>query len=124
MKTFNLMQILPSLQSGGVEQGTIDVANFLSSLEIKNHITSNGGQMLAYLNKKYIEHNSLPVHSKNFFKAPFTAKKINHIVEKKNIDILHFRSRAPAWLLPYINKQNIKIVSTFPISKDFFSPLL
>ena len=113
MKTFNLMQILPSLQSGGVEQGTIDVANFLSSLEIKNHITSNGGQMIAYLNKKYIEHNSLPVHSKNFFKAPFTAKKINDIVEKKNIDILHFRSRAPAWLLPYINKQNIKIVSTF-----------
>ena len=38
MKRFNLMQILPSLQSGGVEQGAIDVANFLASLEIKNHI--------------------------------------------------------------------------------------
>jgi len=113
MKTFNLMQILPSLQSGGVEQGTIDVANFLASLEIKNYITSNGGQMLTYLNKKYIEHNSLPVHSKNFFKAPFTAKKINHIIDKKNINILHFRSRAPAWLLPYIYKQNIKTISTF-----------
>ena len=74
MKKFNLMQILPSLQSGGVEQGTIDVANFLASLEIKNYITSNGGQMLAYLNKKHIEHNLLPVHSKNFFKAPFTSK--------------------------------------------------
>lgn len=113
MKTFNLMQILPSLQSGGVEQGTIDVANFLASLEIKNHITSNGGQMLTYLNKKYIEHNSLPVHSKNFFKAPFTANKINHIINTKDINILHFRSRAPAWLLPYINKQNIKTISTF-----------
>ena len=113
MKRFNLMQILPSLQSGGVEQGAIDVANFLASLEIKNHITSNGGQMLTYLNKKYIEHNSLPVHSKNFFKAPFTANKINHIINKKDINILHFRSRAPAWLLPYINKQNIKTISTF-----------
>ena len=38
MKKFNLMQILPSLESGGVEQGTIDLANFLASLEIKNHI--------------------------------------------------------------------------------------
>jgi glycosyltransferase involved in cell wall biosynthesis len=113
MKRFNLMQILPSLQSGGVEQGAIDVANFLASLEIKNHITSNGGQMLTHLNKKYIEHNLLPVHSKNFFKAPFTAKKINHIINKKDINILHFRSRAPAWLLPYINKQNIKTISTF-----------
>ena len=69
--------------------------------------------MLTYLNKKYIEHNSLPVHSKNFFKAPFTANKINHIINTKDINILHFRSRAPAWLLPYINKQNIKTISTF-----------
>ena len=113
MKKFNLMQILPSLQSGGVEQGTIDVANFLASLEIKNHITSNGGQMLIDLNKRYIEHNSLPVHSKNFFKAPFTAKQINDIIKKQDINILHFRSRAPAWLLPYINKQKIKTISTF-----------
>ena len=113
MKKFNLMQILPSLQSGGVEQGAVDVANFLASLEIKNHITSNGGQMLTHLNKKYVEHVTLPVHSKNFFKIPFTAKKINQIINKKDINVLHFRSRAPAWLLPYINKQRIKTISTF-----------
>ena len=35
MKKFNLMQVVPSLQSGGVEQGTIDVANYLSEIEIK-----------------------------------------------------------------------------------------
>ena len=113
MKRFNLMQILPSLQSGGVEQGTVDLANYLASLEIKNYITSNGGQMLTYLNREYVEHNKLPVHSKNFFKAPFTAKKINQIINAKDINILHVRSRAPAWLLPYINKQYIKTVSTF-----------
>ena len=113
MKKFNLMQVLPSLQSGGVEQGTIDLANFLASLEIKNHITSNGGQLIAQLNKKYVEHNILPVHSKNFFKIPFTAKKIDQIINKKDINILHVRSRAPAWLLPFVNKQHIKTVSTF-----------
>ena len=113
MKKFNLMQVLPSLQSGGVEQGTIDLANFLASLEIKNHITSNGGQLIAQLNKEYVEHNILPVHSKNFFKIPFTAKKIDQIINKKDINILHVRSRAPAWLLPFVNKQHIKTVSTF-----------
>jgi len=113
MKNFNLMQVLPSLQSGGVEQGTIDLANFLASLEIKNHITSNGGQLIAQLNKEYVEHNILPVHSKNFFKIPFTAKKIDQIINKKDINILHVRSRAPAWLLPFVNKQHIKTVSTF-----------
>ena len=52
MKKFKLMQILPSLRSGGVEQGTLDVANYLASLDIKNYICSNGGQMLSYLNKQ------------------------------------------------------------------------
>ena len=113
MKRFNLMQILPSLQSGGVEQGTVDLANYLASLEIKNHITSNGGQMITYLDRKYVEHNRLPVHSKNFFKTPFTAKKINQIIKTKDINIVHVRSRAPAWLLPYIDRQHIKTVSTF-----------
>ena len=39
--------------------------------------------------------------------------KINKIINENNINILHIRSRAPAWLLPYINKQKLKTVSTF-----------
>ena len=66
MKNFKLMQVVPSLKSGGVEQGTIDVANYLAKFKIKNFITSNGGPMLSYLDKKYVDHNTLPVHSKNF----------------------------------------------------------
>ena len=113
MKKFKLMQVLPSLNSGGVEQGTIDLANYLASLEIKNYVTSNGGRMLSYLNKNNVDHNTLPVHSKNFFKMPFVAKKINEYVKNKNINIIHIRSRAPSWLLPYIDRNNIKITSTF-----------
>ena len=54
MKKFNLMQILPSLNSGGVEQGTVDVANYLAKNQNYNFIISNGGKMLPYLNKKYV----------------------------------------------------------------------
>ena len=39
MKKFNLMQVVPSLQSGGVEQGTIDVANYLAEIEKKKDLT-------------------------------------------------------------------------------------
>ena len=113
MKIFNLMQIVPSLQSGGVEQGTVDLSNYLASLKIRNFIISNGGNLLSYLNKKYVEHSILPVHSKNFFKMPFTAKKVNNLLKKSEINILHLRSRAPAWMIPYLAKDNIKIVSTF-----------
>jgi len=113
MKKFNLMQILPSLQSGGVEQGTIDVANYLAENEIKNYIASHGGQMLSLLSKKYVKHYNMPVHSKNFLIMPIVARKINKIIVENNINILHIRSRAPAWMLPYINKKKLKTVSTF-----------
>lgn len=113
MKKFNLLQILPALNSGGVEQGTIDVANKIAEENNKNTIISNGGAMLKFLNKKYVTHYTLPVHSKNFLKTPFIAHKINKIIKENNINILHVRSRAPAWLLPFINKKNITTVSTF-----------
>jgi len=113
MKKINLMQVVPSLHSGGIEQGTIDVANYFAKNEIKNYIASSGGQMLSYLNKRYVEHFILPVHSKNFLKTPFVARKINFIIKQNKINILHIRSRAPAWLLPFVNKQNLKTVSTF-----------
>ncbi len=113
MNKFKLMQIVPSLNSGGVEQGTIDLANYIALNKISNSIISNGGVMLPLLNKKYVTHYKMAVHSKNFFKTPFLAKKINLIIEKNNINILHIRSRAPAWLLPFINKKNIITVSTF-----------
>ena len=113
MKKFKLMQVIPELNSGGVEQGTIDLANYLANLEYNNLIVSKGGKMLPFLNKKKINHYNLPVNSKNFLKMPFVAKKINKLISENNIDILHLRSRAPAWLLPYIDKNKIKTVSTF-----------
>ena len=78
MKKINLMQVVPSLQSGGVEQGTIDVANYLAKTEIKNYIASHGGQMLSYLNKRYVEHYTMPVHSKNFLLMPFVSSRSVH----------------------------------------------
>ena len=113
MKKFNLMQVLPALKSGGVEHGSIDLANYLASLNIQNHITSSGGPLISHLKKKYVQHNLLKVNSKNFILMPFIAKKLNKLIKKSNVNILHIRSRAPAWLLPYIDKNNIKTVSTF-----------
>ena len=113
MKKFKLMQIVPEMNSGGVEQGTLDVANFLGKNHYNNVIVSNGGKMLTYLDKKRVSHYKLPVHSKNFFTKPILAKKINKIITQENINILHVRSRAPAWLLPFIKKTNLNTISTF-----------
>ena len=113
MKNFNLLQIVPSLHSGGVEQGTIDVANFLGERNLGSFVVSNGGDMLTLLNKKNTNHFKLPVHSKNILAMPFIANKLNQIILENKINIVHVRSRAPAWLLQFIRNKKFKSVSTF-----------
>ena len=113
MSSFNVAQILPSLDSGGVERGTIEVANYLSELKLKNNIISNGGRLINEINKNYTTHFQLPVHTKNFFSYPTIANKLKKIIIDQNVNIVHVRSRAPAWILSFIKNKNFKTVSTF-----------
>ena len=113
MSSFNVVQIIPSLESGGAERGAIDVSNYLSELEINNNIISNGGRLLNETNKDFTNHFKLPVDSKNFITYPFIASRIRKIISKNNINIAHIRSRGPAWILRFMNKKNIKTISTF-----------
>ena len=68
MKEIKLLQIVPSLVSGGVEQGTIDVANFIGSKDLNSSILSNGGRMLSLLNKKKVTHFIVANSFKKYFK--------------------------------------------------------
>ena len=113
MSSFNLVQIVPSLESGGVERGVIDLANFLSQKKLSNHIISNGGRMLKNIDINFTSHYNLPVNSKNFFKYPFIAKRISKYIRNNNINIVHVRSRGPAWISSFLPTNKIKTVSTF-----------
>jgi len=113
MSSFNVVQIIPSLESGGAERGTIDVSNYLSKLKIKNNIISNGGRLLDETDRNFTNHFKLPVDSKNFITFPFIASRINKLISKNNINIAHIRSRGPAWILRFANTKNIKTISTF-----------
>ena len=113
MSSFNLVQIVPSLDSGGVERGTVDVANFLAEKKIQNFIITSGGKMIKELDKRFIHVHQLPVASKNFFSYPLIARKINQFIKANNINIVHVRSRGPAWMVNLIAKNNIKTIATF-----------
>ena len=113
MSSFNLVQIVPSLDSGGVERGTVDVANFLAEKKIQNFIITSGGKMIKELDEKFIHVHQLPVASKNFFAYPFIGRKINKFIKANNIDIVHVRSRGPAWMINLMAKNNIKTIATF-----------
>jgi glycosyltransferase involved in cell wall biosynthesis len=113
MSSFNVAQILPSLDSGGVERGTIEVSNYLSELKISNNIISHGGRLESELDKNYTTHFKLSVGSKNFFHYPLIANKLKKLIERNNINLVHVRSRAPAWILSFIKNKNFKTISTF-----------
>ena len=122
MSSFNVVQVIPALESGGVERGTIDVANYLAELNIHNSIISNGGSLETELNQEFIDHFKLPVHLKNPLVYFNLAKKIQEYIQIKKINLVHVRSRVPAWIVNMINKKNYKSIATFHniYSGDFF----
>ena len=122
MSSFKVVQVIPALESGGVERGTIDVANYLAELKIHNSIISNGGLLESELNQEFTDHLKLPVHSKNPLVYFNLAKKIQEYIQIKKINLVHVRSRAPAWIVNMMNKKYYKSIATFHniYSGDFF----
>lgn len=97
-KQMKIMQILPRLEAGGVERGTIEIAKALTEKKIPNIVVSGGGPMAYDLKRMGVEHITLPVYSKNPFKILQNAKKLRQIIKEKDVTIVHARSRAPAWV--------------------------
>lgn len=112
-----VIQVLPELNSGGVERGTLDFARFLVEKGHESIVISNGGRLVNDLQEAGSKHITYPVHAKSLksFYRIFGLKKI--IVELKP-DIIHLRSRMPAWMV-YLalklipKKQRPALVSTF-----------
>ena len=91
------LQILPSLNVGGVERGVIDLARAMKRRGEPCVIISSGGELVKELEKIGITHYRLPVHKKSM-EALGLVPKIAEIIRRENIDIVHARSRVPAWL--------------------------
>jgi lipopolysaccharide heptosyltransferase II len=93
----NILQILPELNVGGVETGTLDLAKYLVRLGHKAVVISNGGRLLKELESVGAIHYQLPVHRKSIFMLIRMIPRIAEIIKKEKIDIVHARSRVPAW---------------------------
>ena len=107
------MQILPSLESGGVERGTIDIAKALKKEGFTPIVVSKGGVLVYQLREAGITHITLPVHSKNPFTIYRNIKRLTKIIKDHHVDIVHVRSRAPMWSAYYACKESgAKLVAT------------
>jgi lipopolysaccharide heptosyltransferase II len=93
----NILQIVPELRVGGVERGTVDLATHLVKAGHKAVVISNGGELVQDLISAGAVHYQLPVHRKSIFTIIAMIPKIFEIIIKEKIDIVHARSRIPAW---------------------------
>jgi glycosyltransferase involved in cell wall biosynthesis len=92
-----VLQVLPSLETGGVERGTCDVAAALTRAGWRAFVASAGGPMTTELERAKARHAELPVDSKNPFVMRANVERLARLIESYHIDIVHARSRAPAW---------------------------
>lgn len=92
-----VMQILPELNAGGVERGTLEVADFLVKQGHEALVVSNGGRLVANLEESGARHISMPVHRKSLGSL-FQVSPFRKLLEREKPDILHIRSRVPGWI--------------------------
>ncbi|MBW8782102.1 MAG: glycosyltransferase family 4 protein [Verrucomicrobia bacterium] len=92
-----ILQILPELNAGGVERGTLEIASALVEAGHESAVVSNGGRLVPALEAAGSRHLALPVHRKSF-SSLLQVSRLRRIFEKEKPDIVHARSRVPAWI--------------------------
>ena len=91
----NILQILPKLDVGGVETGTIDLSKELIKRGHKVIVVSGGGKLVNNLIEMNVRHIELPVHKKSPFTIASSIKQLETIIKEERVDIVHSRSRVP-----------------------------
>ena len=93
----NVLQVIPKLGYGGAETGCYDIAHYLAEKECGSYIATSGGELLKFVKKNRVGIFKIPVHSKNPILIFLNAIFLSFFILTKKINIVHARSRAPAW---------------------------
>ena len=97
-----VLQVLPALGAGGgVERGTVEIAAAVTAAGGRALVASEGGVQVHELSRAGAEHVDLPLASKNPLVMRANAGRLARLIESEGVDIVHARSRAPAWSAYY-----------------------
>ena len=117
-----VLQVIPKLGHGGAEIGCYDLAHYLYENDCSSYIVTSGGTLIKYINRKKVKLIRLPVQSKNPILILLNAILLTIIILILNINIVHARSRAPAWSCLIATKiTGRKFVTTFHGTFNFKS---
>jgi glycosyltransferase involved in cell wall biosynthesis len=92
-----VLQILPELNAGGVERGTLELGEFLVLHGHESLVVSNGGRLVEKLEKQGSRHITMSVHRKSPLSL-LHVRPLRRLLERERPDILHIRSRVPGWI--------------------------
>ena len=92
-----VLQVLPALEMGGVERGTVQTATALAAAGWRGMVASSGGLMTHELRRSGVEHVEMPLAAKRPLRMLRNAAALAKLINHHGIDLVHARSRAPAW---------------------------
>lgn len=109
-----ILQVLPRLESGGVERGVIEIADAIIAAGAEALVASEGGRMAHDLKRLGAHHITLPLASKNPFVMWQNVARLRKVIRDWDVNLVHVRSRAPAYsALAAAQKEDIPTISTF-----------
>ena len=109
-----ILQVLPALQTGGVERGTCDMAAALMEAGWRAMVASAGGPMVREIERAGAVHVVLPLDTKNPVRIWRNGARLADLVRAWKVDLIHARSRAPAWSAFLASQRTgVPLVTTF-----------
>jgi glycosyltransferase involved in cell wall biosynthesis len=99
-----IVQLLPELNEGGIERGVVELSRELVKRGHESIVISNGGKLVQQLEQEGGRHVQCDICTKNPFTVYFRTRKLRKILKNLSPDIIHARSRLPAWMTCFANK--------------------
>jgi glycosyltransferase involved in cell wall biosynthesis len=109
-----ILQVLPALVSGGVERGTVEIAEAIMGAGWRALVASAGGPMVAELERLGAVHVTLPLATKSPLGVLRNASALAEVIRAEEVAVVHARSRAPAWsALLAARRASARFVTTY-----------
>ena len=112
-REITVVQLLPELNEGGVERGVVELNREFVLNGMSSHVISKGGRLEKQIQIDGGCHHTLNICDKNPFTFPLRVQQLRKLIKSLNPDIIHSRSRYPAWVAWFANKSlGIPFVTT------------
>lgn len=109
-----VLQIIPELDSGGAERTTLEIADALVRAGARALVAADGGRLVGELQALGGEFHAFPAATKNPIAMAGNVRRLASLIERQGVDIVHARSRAPAWVaLGAVRRTGTPFVTTY-----------